>query len=73
MPKFKPKVVKTICSICGTQFDDPDNGLAPTCGSPSCIREARKRGMALTPRVAKGKLAKGSRRRASKVETTDAG
>jgi len=34
----------TLCPICGTTYHTPENRPAPTCGSPSCIREARAQG-----------------------------
>ena len=33
------------CPICQRQHDEPVGVNRPTCGSPSCIREARSKGL----------------------------
>lgn len=68
MPKFKVRARQLNCAVCGTQFEDVDGWAGPTCENPNCIREARKRGMLFATPTTKDKLAKGRRRRASKVE-----
>lgn len=44
------KTVPMLCPICGNGYQTPKKLPAPTCGKPTCIREARDRGL---PHVAK--------------------
>ena len=34
-----------ICPICGDAYHTPKEAPTPTCGKPTCIREARDRGL----------------------------
>ncbi|MBA7587169.1 hypothetical protein ES708_29187 [subsurface metagenome] len=37
------------CPICRTKYQALKEAPAPTCGNPNCIREARARGLPITP------------------------
>lgn len=38
-----------VCPICSTLYQTSREAPAPTCGNPNCIREARARGLPITP------------------------
>jgi len=45
----RPQPIRIVrCPICSKPYQVAEGVLAPTCGDPDCIREARARGMPFT-------------------------
>jgi len=43
--------IDEVCPICRTTYQTSKELPAPTCGHPNCIREARERGLPITPQL----------------------
>lgn len=54
-----------ICPICLTPYITPEAEPNPTCGKPSCIREARKQGLAFVPVAKPPKIKPKGKKRAA--------
>ncbi len=43
--------IDEVCPICRIRYQTSKEAPAPTCGNPNCIREARARGLPITPQL----------------------
>jgi len=50
-PTEKTELMPRLCPICNTSYQTSKHAPAPTCGNPNCIREARERGLPITPQL----------------------
>jgi len=48
MPEIHMKALNETCPMCGKKYVILKGILAPTCGHPNCIREARAAGLPFT-------------------------
>lgn len=60
------EVIIVRCPICGKPYQVAELGNPPTCGDPSCIREARARGLPFIPTRVKPESAKPAARKRTK-------